>query len=516
MSDARDLLDREDVIDEAKVLLENGSYASAAEVLSARHGVDITKSQLRHAMLRAHRSKAKPKRGESKCKNADVYRAQKKPRCMGGKGCDVCRRKWSQAEQHRSSIASDIDPLPNGYLMPGSTTWDRGEPDRQKKQEYTRNMGRVADSLHSIGVNGPMDPSLSSYISNLAEDERRFMNRRRARSVSIALARDTLATRQFINLAERVFKGRIQASGYALKTVSSIVKRMATLHLSDLHIGAKLNSYENPEAFGGAEEARRLAYILIETAEFKTQYRDHTQLNLLLNGDVIEGLLMHNNSMMDQAPMAEQEVAFIGYMSKAIAFLAKSFPSVHVICEPGNHGRDKLIHEGRATSSKWNGHEWKMFKVLEMMSCDLKNVDFSAPKAPVQVVKVFDKHMLVLHGDTELKLQNPTTGAKQNEKELNRINANLTYGKKIDLLTFGHFHQPAVVPYKTGMVVANSALVPANGHARSEGYETRCGQYLWESVPGFIFGDNRFLEVGPVQDSDTTLDKIIKPYDYER
>jgi hypothetical protein len=57
--------------------------------------------------------------------------------------------------------------------------------------------------------------------------------------------------------------------------------------------------------------------------------------------------------------------------------------------------------------------------------------------------------------------------------------------------------------------------VPANGHARSMGFETRCGQYLFESVPGFIFGDNRFLEVGPAQDSNADLDKIIQPFTYE-
>jgi hypothetical protein len=490
-----------------------GSYDAAAKYLSGKWHTPVTRSQLRHALLRLNSVKVP---GKTRCKNADTYRARYEPRCLDGRVCDVCRKKWEAAQQHRAQVASDIDPLPTGYKMPGSTTWNRGEPDRQKKQEYNAKMGEVADALHNVGHNEKLDdPSLSAYISNLAEDERRFVNRRRARSISLAVARDTLSTRQFLDRASQFFKGRISASGYALKTATSIVKRTATLHLSDLHIGAKLNSYENPEAFGGAEEARRLAWIILETAEFKTHYRDHTQLNLLLNGDVIEGMLMHNRSMMDGAPMAEQEIAFLSYMAKALAFLSKHFPRILVVCEPGNHGRDKLIHEGRATSSKWNGHEWKLYKVLEMMSCDLKNVRFSAPKAPVQVVKVFDKNMLVLHGDTEMKLANPTTGARQNEKELNRINANLTYGAKIDLLTFGHFHQPAIVPYKTGMVMANGALVPANGHARSEGYETRCGQYLFESVPGFIFGDNRFLEVGPTQDKNSDLDKVIPRYEYE-
>jgi hypothetical protein len=460
---------------------KHGNAGNAAAHLSKKWGRGVTRSQVACALRDAPA-------------DAEIVKAEK---------------------EYQRRMASDVEPLPGSFLMPGSTTWDRGEPDRQKKQEYNAKMGHVQDALHGLGAGELSERSVATYISNLAEDERRFVNRRRARAVSIALARETLATRQFLDLAGRFFRGRIQPAGYARKTSRSTVKRAVTLHLSDLHIGAKLHAFENPESYAGTQESRRLAWVVQCAAEFKTQYRDHTTLNLLLNGDVIEGLLMHNAAMADGAPMAEQEIAFLGYLSKAIGFLAGAFPSVLVVCEPGNHGRDKLIHEGRATSSKWNGHEWKLFKVLEMMACDLKNVRFSVPKAPAQIVPVFDKNMLVTHGDTELALKDPLTGARQNEKELNRINANLTYGARVDLLTFGHFHQGAYIPYRSGSILANGALVPANGHARSMGFETRCGQYLFESVPGFIVGDNRFLEVGPEQDRNSDLDRIIRPFTYE-
>lgn len=36
---------------------------------------------------------------ETKCKNADRYKAINPPRCNGGKPCDVCRRKWKNRKR---------------------------------------------------------------------------------------------------------------------------------------------------------------------------------------------------------------------------------------------------------------------------------------------------------------------------------------------------------------------------------------------------------------------------------
>lgn len=36
-------------------------------------------------------------RPETKCRWADQYKAMRPPRCLGGKICDVCRRKWASA-----------------------------------------------------------------------------------------------------------------------------------------------------------------------------------------------------------------------------------------------------------------------------------------------------------------------------------------------------------------------------------------------------------------------------------
>jgi hypothetical protein len=39
-----------------------------------------------------------------KCKHADAYRAERPPRCNGGRGCDVCNLKWNGKRQARARL----------------------------------------------------------------------------------------------------------------------------------------------------------------------------------------------------------------------------------------------------------------------------------------------------------------------------------------------------------------------------------------------------------------------------
>ena len=37
-----------------------------------------------------------------KCKYADEYKAERPPRCDGGRGCDVCKAKWEGKNRARA------------------------------------------------------------------------------------------------------------------------------------------------------------------------------------------------------------------------------------------------------------------------------------------------------------------------------------------------------------------------------------------------------------------------------
>jgi hypothetical protein len=255
-----------------KLAIKHGK-AEAARLLSGQYRRKITKTALCNAL--AHAGLKVPWRYPSP---ADPL-------------ADALADAADRIDRERR-LNSDTESLKPGDLE----SEDYGT---ERRREYTESMGQTAHALRNIGT----DPErLAAFTSLTAEQERRFLNKRIARSQSIGLARELLMARAFEQIAERV-KWPVRPHGYAKKPKHKHTTRMSTLVLSDLHIGANLPGYENPETFDFTTAGRRLAHLAHETAEFKTQYRDQTQLNLGLNGDIIEGLLEHNDA--DNFPFAE-------------------------------------------------------------------------------------------------------------------------------------------------------------------------------------------------------------------
>ena len=410
-------------------------------------------------------------------------------------------------------LASDYDSLRPEDFDVGVGNDGRIDPaaSREKRQEYSRAMGEHARALReSKGDTANMPPALGTYIGRLAEQEFRFGNRRLARSISLAEAHEALSLRRFKQAAREYLHGKITPTGYAKKQTKGPVKRSVCLLLSDLHLGSELSALDNPIPFRAVEEARRLEYILRQACDYKPQYRAHSELVLILNGDLIEGQLLHD--MRDGAPLTEQMMIFWKLLGPFVGFCAQQFPSVRVVCQPGNHGRNKLRHPGRATSSKWDGFETAMYLALREMSSALVNVTWQIDFRAVSVVDLHGATLGVTHGDTEVKLGDPDTKATENAASFDRINVTRLYGVEFDAWTIGHFHKPRWRP-GTPDVIYNGALLPPNGYARTQGYiGERCGQYLWEAVEGFPVGDVRFVKVGEAQDHDESLGKLIKPF----
>ncbi len=435
-----------------------------------------------------------------------------------------------EAADRARRAASDTEPLKLSDFDPDSD-YDVGvanskrdaklsaQASSEKRQEFNAAMGNNAEALKraamqsskgrgSVLSNMPGDSG--AYIGKLAEQERRFGNRRLARSIALAQAQEALALQQLKIVAQQHFSGKIRASGFGTRKPSKPAKRSTVLLLSDLHIGSDLDSLDEPMPFRAIEEARRLEFIVRQTIDYKPQYRDKSELVLLLNGDLIEGMLMHD--FRSGAPLTEQKAIFWMYFRRILAEFSRAFPSVRVFCQPGNHGRDKVRHPGRATSRKWDGHEFEIMYALAMMCSELRNVTWDLPFRAVSAVPLHGSTLCLTHGDTEIKIGHPDAAAKNNARELDRVNATRTFGHVFDAFAFGHFHSPRFHP-GTPTTIYNGALVPPNGHARASGYIGEpCGQFLFEAVEGFPVGDLRFLAVGPAQDNDERLGTIIKPF----
>jgi len=396
---------------------------------------------------------------------------------------------------------------------------ERQRAARERRQEFNRRMGEFASDFRdsaAVAAQGSstigeiLPPQHAEYISLLAEQERRFGNRRWARSIALAEAHEQLSREAMIFVAEKYFSNKVTPAGYACAPHNDRAARSVCLLLSDLHLGSELDSLDEPVTFNATQEARRLEYILRQFIDYKPQYRAHSEALLIFNGDMIEGMLLHD--LRSGAPLTEQKAIFWSYMRAFIANIAQHFPSVRIVCQPGNHGRDKVRHPGRATSRKWDGHEFEMYIALKAMCLDLKNVAWQIDFRAVSLVNLYGSTLGVTHGDTEVKLGDPDAKARENARTLDRINSTHIYGAEIDAWVFGHYHKPRYIP-GIPKVLWNGALVPPNGYARSAGYIGEpTGQWMWEAVEGYPIGDVRFIEVGASQDNDEKLGSIIQPF----
>lgn len=392
----------------------------------------------------------------------------------------------------------------------------------EKRQEFNERMGQFAtDFTDATAATSRGDGSLgdllpakhAEYIRVLAEQERRFGNRRFARSLAIAEAHEQLSREAMIHVADRYFSAKVEPTGYAREPKKSDAKRSVCLLLSDLHLGSELDALDEPVTFQATQEARRLEYVLRQLLDYKPQYRAQSEALVILNGDVIEGQLMHD--FRSGSPLTEQKAIFWEYFRSFFGYVSQQYPSVRVVCQPGNHGRDKVRHPGRATSRKWDGHEWECYYALRAMCSELRNVSWQLDFRAVSIVNLHGATLGATHGDTEVKLGHPDAAAAKNAAVFDRINSTGLYGVEFDAWVVGHFHTGRYQPRKP-RVIYNAMLVPPNGYARSEGHIAEpCGQFLWEAVEGYPIGDLRFVEVGLAQDNDERLGTLIKPFRFQ-
>lgn len=293
------------------------------------------------------------------------------------------------------------------------------------------------------------------------------------------------------------------------------IKRAVTLVLSDLHIGSDIDKKETGALdFGKIEESRRLARITKEAMEYKEQYREETELNLLLLGDIVQNSL---HDPRDGAPLAEQIARGIHLLSQSIYHLARSYPKVTVYCNTGNHGRNTARHHGRATNQKWDSMETILYYALKKVFQKVENVTFNIPMTPYLTYDVFGKKIFASHGDTVFNPGYPgkSINVGNLEEQTNRINASLKDSHEYSAFIVGHVHTASITHLgNNSVMLTNGAMVPSDAYAVSIGLlENNCGQWIFESVENFPVGDCRFLRVTEKDDKNKELDKIIEPFD---
>lgn len=354
---------------------------------------------------------------------------------------------------------------------------------------------------------------LRERADELRGKQRQGVNRHQA----TVAARNQLFYEQLQESLEGVFKNKLVVRGQGVGGKPHPSSRTINIILSDLHFHSLLNAAEVVSQYGPEEEARRLGSVVLQASEMKPQYREVTDLNVHLLGDIIQNQLYDAR---DGAPLAQQCSASIYLLLQAVLYWSTQFNHVHVRCTPGNHGRFTSRHRDRAVNQKWDAIETVIYSAIKtaVAVSGAKNVSIEIPLTPFYTWKSFDSWGWATHGDTVLNPGNPAklldvTGIR---RQMNSINAGLGLKKQeaYKLFICGHVHFGSVLwPPGQGNFVSNGALIPCDAYGLSIGEtNTRTGQMLWESVEGHILGDIRFLEVDESTDKDRALNKIIKPF----
>ena len=335
------------------------------------------------------------------------------------------------------------------------------------------------------------------------------------KKVSVLMAKEQLFLEKFEEVVNKAFKSLPKPKLSKSKNKNLKIKRVLNVVISDTHYGSNLNPLEVGHSYGPVEEARRTASICKQVADYKRQYRDETELNVHLIGDLINGSL---HDARDGAPLAEQVAAAMRILSQALQYFSINFKKIKVFCATGNHGRQKSRHQQRAINEKFDSIETMIFYALKQFSTFLPNVDVSIGYSPEYTWESFGAVGYATHGDTQVNFGYPgkSVNTESISRQVDKINnARIMKGEKpVSVIMIGHVHVGTMTHLNGGTVaITNGCLIPPDAYAKSITItSTKCGQWLFESSPGHMVGDARFMEVNFETDKDKTLDSIIQPY----
>lgn len=289
--------------------------------------------------------------------------------------------------------------------------------------------------------------------------------------------------------------------------------RTIVAHMSDTHIGViiKEATMGGVNNFNPKVAARRFAYYFKTLAQYKTHHRKESDLVLVLNGDIIAGVI-HGTDTANILSSANQHRVALNILSQAIAFISQYFGKVSVVCESGNHGRFMhKMNKGRQTEEKWDSFETILYLSLEQRFCEYKNVKFVITPTPYTLMEIQGHKVLITHGDTVLNVGQvgKSINVASITEQVNSISASVG---KIDLVLVGHVHKSAYVILDNGThLVINGTLSGTDEFAQSIGILSNNPiQQIFEMTPDEIVGDIRFVKVNKC-DNDNTLDEIIEP-----
>lgn len=289
-------------------------------------------------------------------------------------------------------------------------------------------------------------------------------------------------------------------------------KRILVGHVSDTHIGVNIDPEElgSINNYNAVQEARRHAFFFHQLVTYKPQHRDETELMLVMNGDLMQGII---HDYEDAELMTTQFARALSIYVQGISYIAQHFKKVRVVCTTGNHARfQHKANKSRVTNKKWDGFHTMLHIGLQTALASFKNIEFEIPITPYAFTDVLGHKFFIAHGDTVISVGNVSKNINMGNiaAQTNEICSALG---KFNVLMVGHVHKSTYQTLDNGIeVLINGCLSGTDPFAQSIGilHNNPC-QQLFEVTEEHCVGDVRFVRLKEA-DSMVELDKIIKPF----
>lgn len=287
--------------------------------------------------------------------------------------------------------------------------------------------------------------------------------RRRARQLDTALKitvseRDAAAERA--DLTQRMYDEALslRPAPKWLKAPAGKSSGTAALvaFLSDVHAGEIVR----PEEMGGVNsynlriaEARLKRFFERIITLSRNYFGSLTYSGLVLNlgGDLVSGDIHDELEQTNELSVLDTTLWLAPRLVAGIEALAEEFPSVHVVSEPGNHGRDSKIprFKGRSAHNA-DTHIARMVAMYWSQKNTSDAVTFDIPESYDADFTVFGTRFTAEHGEN-LQKNNPGTSeigslGPVKRGSLRKARAKLEQGQPFDVMLVAHFHQLVYAP----------------------------------------------------------------------
>lgn len=233
------------------------------------------------------------------------------------------------------------------------------------------------------------------------------------------------------------------------------------LLLGDLHYGQVVDE----EQTGGIsvyspDIARRRFQFTIDTAIKlaleKLDNYNFSKLHVFGLGDWVSGIihdeLLHN----DEGGIVEQVLGAVDVLAEGLLKLCQEFPEVKFTGVVGNHGRvtQKMYWNAKAV----NNYDWMVYKFLEKLLANQKNLSFNCPKSFWAIEQVENTRFLIEHGDTVRAWGSiPFYGLSRAYMKMRTLQED--YGISFEHMVVGHLHNPNIFTMVRRKMIINGALV---------------------------------------------------------